>query len=129
LILIDRILSPSQSHFLSKYISASKDDQDQIIKKLVLINNEITDDMLVSILQGIKDQSMQIRALEYSSNKLSEKSLPLIFEIIAHLNELKLSNLKLNDNIKVMQRLIHQVEKRGTFLMKVQISNINLNDD
>ena len=56
LILIENQLSESQIYFLSKYISASKNESDKIIKKLYLVDCKISDSMFSQILLALRDQ-------------------------------------------------------------------------
>jgi hypothetical protein len=60
---------------------------------------------------------------------LGERSLALICKLIPYLNELQLNNIKTYDNKGIMRVLFAKLFKDGSNLMRIKVSNINLNDD
>lgn len=110
-------------------METTKQTPQMVIHHLTLINCSVSDENLALILKGIISQGDKLATFVYSQNEIGEKSLPLLIKLIPQLNEVHINNVKTKDNKALMRTLFSKFFTDGKNLMKIKVSNVNLNDD
>jgi len=86
---------------------------------LCLVSNSLTDQMFKLILEGLLEVE-SLASLTYGKNEMGELSLNSLLNILPHLKELKLNNVK--TNAKVLNKLIFEMSQETNNLQTLTLS-------
>ena len=97
------------------------------MKSLILNDCNLSDIDFSEILEGIQTQGNYLQQLVYVNNYLGLKSINSLKQILPNIIDLQISNIKGGICSKDMLELINTIDDKGTRIMKLKLSNVNLN--
>lgn len=112
---------------LKTFLEATAEDPKWQVKRLCIDGCGMQDQQLAHILEGIDAQGAEIKTFANSNNEMGSKSMDVLVGLVGRLRELQLNNILCGQS--QYRRLLDSALLNGVQLMKLKLSNVNLNDN